>query len=561
MPSPVIAKPRASFLPCASLVLAGCLAALVPAAAQFPTANPSYQTGFPKALPNADGVRSSSVTLADLDGNAQTLEIVVGTTAGEVVAFDSLGNLMWTFDPVAEGVSAMPMPIEGKPAVGDVDGDGSPEVVVGAGSTFAPTNDGGLYVISHTGSLQCSFTTEARGGDGSPDGVFSSPAIGDLDGNDGGKLEIAFGSWDFIFYVLQHDCTEWWKTFVPMEITDVTDENRHRMTTDTIWSSPAMADLDGDGVPEVIVGVDSNFKEPPLNVADGGRLHVFRNDGGAFPGFPIQIDEVIWSSPVVGDIDGDGQPDIVVGTGWCWDKTECAPLGNTHDVSEQIYAFDAQGQPLTGWPFVLSSEEYAFSSAALADVDGNGVLDVVINTSYKRAVGQNPLTDPDLNGWSYVINGDGTVQTGWPKRPRVPGNCEGFTVSLDTTSSPVVADLDDDGNMEVIRASNWDVVIFDHEGNQLTRDSCSGGFKTTTNGPVNSAPAVGDLDGDGDLELVAAGHSGAGAIYAWDFSGAASEQALPWPQFRRGPLNQANVPSDGIFADGFESGDTTKWVP
>ena len=47
----------------------------------------------------------------------------------------------------------------------------------------------------------------------------------------------------------------------------------------------------------------------------GGRLHVLRWDASELVGFPKDVDEVIIASPVVGDIDGDGRPDIVHGTG------------------------------------------------------------------------------------------------------------------------------------------------------------------------------------------------------------------------------------------------------
>src|SRR5262249_4973522 len=63
-------------------------------------------------------------------------------------------------------------------------------------------------------------------------------------------------------------------------------------------SAVVYADLDGDGHQEVIVGADYT-------------LNVWRSDGTPFPGFPVDGSAVLdMTTPAVGDIDGDGVPDI-----------------------------------------------------------------------------------------------------------------------------------------------------------------------------------------------------------------------------------------------------------
>ena len=76
-------------------------------------------------------------------------------------------------------------------------------------------------MLDHRGNLQCQFFPGFFNGDSFREGIFSTPALADLDRNDGGRLEIVFGGWDAYVTVLHDDCTTYWNYF----------------TRDTIWSS------------------------------------------------------------------------------------------------------------------------------------------------------------------------------------------------------------------------------------------------------------------------------------------------------------------------------------
>ena len=504
------------------------LAASTPAEAQWPHAVPPYQAGFPVAFEADDAsVWASSTVVAQLDPSTPELEIVVGTLNGKVMAYRDDGTKYWEFDTGGMGISA-------KAAVADLDQDGLPEVVIGAGSTLTPGEAGVLWILNHDGSPHCSFTPADTNSDLQPDGVYATAALADLTGD--GNLEIVVAGWDFYLRVLRHNCSELWSVFM----------------SDTVWSSPAIGDLDGDGELDIVIGSDTN--DVPAQHF-GGRIHAFTRHGAPLAGFPVDIDDVVWSSPALADLDGDGFLDVVVGMGHCWDNPACAP-GPTHPVNEAVFAVDRFGQPLPGWP-VPTPGEYAFASPAVADLDGDGQLEVVVNTISKS---------PTSQGRVLVLNGDGTHRNGWPKQPVIPLTCS-TTRTVQTEASPVLADLNSDGMLEVLLVSNWEIVIWDHAGNQLSRDGgCPdppGSWVVQTNNSLNSSPSVADIDGDGDLEVVIGGAilGGAqGAIYVWDFPGSAGPgPRKDWPAARRDARNSGLQPSDVLFADGFESGGVGHW--
>ncbi|MCP4545431.1 MAG: VCBS repeat-containing protein [bacterium] len=497
-------------------------------------ANPDLLTGFPVTLDGAL-VRNSPVALGDVDGDG-IADIVVGGSDGKVHAYTGTGTELWTYD-------TGDMAIEGKAAIGDIDGDTFNEVVIGAGSTFTAKSHGGLYVIDHLGNLQCSFPTLDDGdSDSWREGVYASPALADIDGDDGGRLEIIFGAWDRYVRVLHDDCTALWENWV----------------IDTVWSSPAIGDLNRDGQLDVVIGGDSGEVPPQFPYReDGGLLYAFDGATGAeLEGFPIQIDEVIWSSPALADLDKDGWLEIIVGTGYCWPNPACAPGGDTHPgVGQYLNVWDHEGNYFPGWP-VITQGHYVFASPAIADLDEDGELEIIVNTQ-----------DPDDNqgGLVYAFNSDGTTLQGWPVQPETPVDTQGGVRRFQTGASPVVADIDGDDHLEVLLPSNWDVVVWDRYGNQLSRGAyplAPDALILKTEYALSAGVGVGDVDGDNDLEVVAAGADAnpptAGALYAWDFSSGVGS-AQPWPLFRHNTDNRAWIDNGTIFADGFESGDTAGW--
>ncbi|HEY4377681.1 MAG TPA: VCBS repeat-containing protein, partial [Acidimicrobiales bacterium] len=212
-----------------------------------------------------------------------TPEIIVAGNDGVVTAWRTNGTRMW-----ATNVGG---PVDSSPSVVDINGDGNRDVLVG---TMAGTV---VYLNGPTGAIVHTFHDTpseacAPGVYCKPRGFFATPVASDLDGD--GKPEIIATSWDHQLYAWHRDGTPYFRKFV----------------RDTIWSSPTVVDIDGDGHKEIIFGGDRTGSP------DGGYLWMFKYNGALASGFPkILGGQTIWSSPSVADIDGDRKLDIVVGTG------------------------------------------------------------------------------------------------------------------------------------------------------------------------------------------------------------------------------------------------------
>ncbi|HYN89834.1 MAG TPA: VCBS repeat-containing protein [Ardenticatenaceae bacterium] len=494
--------------------------------ASAPSATSSAPAAFPPPttyqLPGGV-VISSSPTLADLNGDGLP-EVLVGTTTLNGTSFrydrtpvlavlDGSGSPVWS--------QRLESPINASPAVGDVDNDGLPELIVVSigGSLEDPKHPGGVVAFDRFGNrLWHFYSQDFSPADGYPDGVFSTPAICDVDGDS--DLEIAFGSWDQRIYLLDHAGTSLWNN-VPAGVAGPGYFN-----ADTIWSSPACADLNRDGQLEIIIGADITAGTLPdgTPTADGGFLYVLSANGQ--PLVRRYVPEAVYSSPAVGNLDGDSDLEVVVGTSDFWWKA--------HGKREQpyVYAFDtaqlfgglSYADPnklpnLPGWP--QPTPFPGFSSPALADLNLDGDLEIVIGS------GNHDRDDDAIAGTGamHAWHHDGSAVAGWPVFPR---NVSGEDAAI--VSSPVVADVDADGGLEVLFAMIWDIQVYNADGS----------FQELlpTAWTVAASPAVADTDNDGRADVwIGTGnfHDRANG-YLWRFeSDTAGFQPGPWPMFHANP--------------------------
>jgi hypothetical protein len=441
------------------------------------TTNPPQLTGWPNRLGKES---ASSPKIADIDGDTHA-DIVVGSQF--VYAWDGNGVELRDGDnqPLTWGI----FNTEGDNFTATV-ALGQLDDVLGAEIVGASWNTKEIFAFTHDGSILPGWPQTTK------DLCWASPVIGDFDGD--GDHEVIAYDVDGTVYVWHHDGTELMDgdsnpaTNGPFFAAGLASDGWH-------VSTPAIADMDNDGIIELIVVAPSDY------------IYVLNSDGSSVAGWPVHIGDEgagVGRSPVVGDIDGDSYPEVIIGNSFA------RVLGLNHD-----------GTTMSGWPQWINGNSFFAGSPALADLTGDGKLEVVI---------------PGMNSLCYIIRYNGAHLPGWPKA---------YSSGGATESSPIIADINGDGSLDIIlggeegRLNAWDI-----DGNDLP------GFPIQLSGFIRATPMVRDLDFDGDVELIASCWDQ--NVYVWDLEAKAYNGYAQWNGFHADQFNSGwkdiNVATDASIA-------------
>jgi len=401
------------------------------------------------------------------------------------------------------------------PICSDIDNDGEKEIIVGTVG-YRDTIDtiaGRLLIFNKDGTT---YT-------GDPEGVaaefisggywyytYSTIGIGDINGD--GNKNIVTAATDGRIYVYESD--------------SIIANRIHLLDTyqtgEAIITTPLIADVDADGIDDIIIGSNDmklyglKFLNDSLSLIPGfpvmlghwiwstpvlvnDFLYVFTNDGLLYK--ISCAGEILWkkleeslsftaSSPVAGDMDRDGQYEIIVSTG----QGEVTSINENGDIQ---------------WKRILKDTTF-FSTPAISDIDGDGYLDVILAAGTKiHAFDKNGAL---LNGFP-ISTGD----------------------SLDIQSSITIADLDGDDKLDILVGSlDNRIYAYNCQGQKLP------GFPLSCGGKAYSTPSIDNLDNDEFIEILAcADYSG---LYVWQLPSNYVSKNVTWQYIRKDAKHNAVFP-------------------
>jgi len=469
------------------------------------SASPIVSNLGPDPVINPGQSLFSSAAVGDVTGDG-TPEIVVGSIGGIARVIRLNGSLIAELDPGVVDPATARGAIQSSPTLGDLNGDGVDDVIITnlAGRIAAYSLAGGAATPLYNHYAPPAFENAGLG-------LFGTPALGYLDRDT--QLDAVTSSWG--------QTVDVWSgpTGQPLPYL-------RQWVKDTIWSSPAVGDIDGDGAVEIVVGGDceglGTGAQPCDGIGQGGYVWAFNLDGTVQWSYFVR-DAVVWSSPALTDLNHDGALDVVVGTGIYFDRPG----------ADRIRALDGRtGQLL--WEGATPGR--VMGSPSVATVGGEQRVWVMSE-----------------GGWLLSWNEAGDEL--W----RQCVSDQPCNDSLGTFGGVAIADVNNDGRLDAVVQAEAHLRVVNAETGQIQASTASrysgvrfASYATPTVTSVGGATwivmvGIGDGNDDGNI-----GQNDHLLVTAWTTGTALG--AAPWPTFKQnmartsGPLPV--VPDPSTFPDG-----------
>ncbi|MGB7601904.1 MAG: FG-GAP-like repeat-containing protein [Candidatus Sulfotelmatobacter sp.] len=481
---------------------------------------------------NSGGYYSRSVTVADLNGDGKPDLIVISQcNNNNNCDFGSVGVLLGNGDGTFQAASSYSTDEQSaySVAAADVNGDGKLDVIVGDQCDYSSDCGNGVVAVllgNGDGTLQMPSTYNSGGmstssvlvkdvnGDGKPDilatngcadNSCSSGSVGVLLGNGDGTFQAPIsynpgGSGSFSMAMA--DVNGDGKLDLLVANTCLNNSNCNNGIVGVLFGngdgtflpavaygaggsdtfSVALADINGDGKLDLLVANACN-----TNSCNNGSVGVLLGNGdGTFQAATAYSSAGLYADAIaVGDINGDGKPDLVVTNECngnnCTNGTVAILLGNGDGTFQAAVSYNSGGLTAT--------------SVALADVNGDGKLDLLLT---------NQCSDNNCTTGQVAVmlgNGDGTFQS-----PVAYGTSGLYAGSL------AVADINGDGKLDLILTDQCESNSICNTGFlAVLLGNGDGTFQTPLTIAVPSPQSVSqlilaDFNGDGHLDVA----SGAG---------------------------------------------------
>jgi hypothetical protein len=450
-------------------------------------------------------------TVVDDINNDGRQEIIVykGGDPPKLTVFCDNGSLLWS-SPVGDtDVSGGNLHI---PLVGDINNDGFDEIVVFRFLLIGAYSE--LYVFDHNGAIL----------DGWPLVIPKEyhPTLCIADVNIDGYNEIIFKGNDAIdrkLVIIDHTGTilAQWSLSV-------------KQWGSSVESSPATGNFDDD--PELEIVCADPSENAGYNSTSGewnneGVIHVYNIDGSEVAGWPQYTDGVIFTSPATGDIDNNGDYEIVVGLQYGGSAPDYRYGG--------VYAFDKNGNVLPGWPY---EKGWNFASApSLADFDEDSDLEIATSR---------------LGFYTYVIHHDGTAASGWPQQ-----------TTWNDYYSTIIGDINNDNIPDILTTAgdgfypstyqHGGVYAWNYNGTPIP------GFPKATEVDAQAPANIADIDGDGAVEIIASSDwdhdfetnldKYRGSLYVWEIDATYNQSTMEWPTFHHDNQRTGMYPSTPSLVD------------